>query len=63
MRRRSTDYIVKYVHAEDLQTSHIDIGPVNKVINMCVCFHADGANSGTAGRMEWKNNESLTVVE
>lgn len=47
MRRRSTDYIVKYVHAEDLQTSHIDIGPVNKVINMCVCFHADGANSGT----------------
>jgi cycloartenol synthase len=45
MRKRATDYIASYVHAEDLQTNHICIGPVNKVLNMCVTYHFDGASS------------------
>ena len=45
VRVRATRFIAKYVHAEDMQTNHICIGPVNKVLNMCVTFHADGAES------------------
>jgi squalene cyclase len=32
----------EYMAAEDLQTNFIDIGPVNKVLNMLSAFHASG---------------------
>ena len=34
LRRRGLAFAVEYMHAEDLQTNFIDIGPVNKVLNM-----------------------------
>ena len=45
VRARATEFIASYVHAEDMQTNHICIGPVNKVLNMCVTYHHDGATS------------------
>lgn len=33
-----------YMHAEDLQTNCIDIGPVNKVLNMLSAYHAAGCS-------------------
>ena len=30
-----------YIHAEDAQTNYIDIGPVNKALNMLAVWHAD----------------------
>jgi len=40
VRRKGLDYVAEYMHAEDLQTNFIDIGPVNKV---CTCLHGSGA--------------------
>ncbi len=45
LRKKSTDYILKYLHAEDAQTHYINIGPVSKAINSMCIFHALGKNS------------------
>jgi len=34
----------EYMCKEDLQTNYIDIGPVNKVLNMLSMYHASGCN-------------------
>ncbi len=34
LREIALDFVIKYIHAEDLQTNYIDIGPVNKSLNM-----------------------------
>ena len=40
---------IEYIHAEDEQTNYIDIGPVNKAMNMlCVWIAAGGAADGKA---------------
>lgn len=33
-RKISLDFVIKYIHEEDEQTNYIDIGPVNKALNM-----------------------------
>lgn len=38
-------FSVEYMKAEDLQTNFIDIGPVNKVLNMVSAYHASGYNN------------------
>ena len=38
LRGRGLAFAVEYMHAEDLQTNFIDIGPVNKVLNMLSCY-------------------------
>jgi hypothetical protein len=45
IRKPALDWMASYIHAEDLQTNHIDIGPVNKVLNMMACFIHDGPDS------------------
>jgi len=45
LRKKATDYILKYLHAEDEQTNYINIGPVNQVINSISIWHAYGKNS------------------
>lgn len=45
LRKKSTDYILKYLNAEDEQTSYINIGPVNKAINSICIWHAYGKDS------------------
>lgn len=45
LRRRGLAFAVEYMHAEDLQTNFVDIGPVNKVLNMLSCYVEAGHKS------------------
>ena len=45
LRKKSTDYILKYLNAEDEQTDYVDIGPVNQAINSICIWHAYGKES------------------
>ncbi len=45
LRKKSTDYILKYLSAEDEQTNYLDIGPVSKAINSICILHAYGKDS------------------
>jgi len=38
-RERGLKFSMEYMKAEDLQTNYIDIGPVNKVLNMLSMYH------------------------
>lgn len=44
-RRKSLDFILDYINAEDEQTKYIDIGPVNQIINSLCIWHAYGSDS------------------
>lgn len=39
VRQRGLQFCLDYMGAEDLQTNYIDIGPVNKVLNMLSIYH------------------------
>ena len=39
LRQKGLAFSMDYIRAEDLQTNYIDIGPVNKVLNMISHFH------------------------
>ena len=45
LRKKSINYILKYLSAEDEQTNYLDIGPVNKAINSICIWHAYGKDS------------------
>ena len=45
VRRRGLAFCRDYMAAEDLQTNFIDIGPVNKVLNMVSAYHAVGGDA------------------
>ena len=45
MRKRSLEYVMNYIHAEDIQTNFVDIGPVNKSLNMLCVFVAGGCDN------------------
>lgn len=40
VRKAGLKFCSEYMKAEDLQTNYIDIGPVNKALNMVAAFHA-----------------------
>jgi squalene cyclase len=49
LRKRALTFVAAYIDAEDMQTNYVDIGPVNKIINMlAVWHHAGGVNGGSA---------------
>jgi hypothetical protein len=39
VRNAGLKFCLEYMKAEDLQTNYIDIGPVNKALNMVAAFH------------------------
>ena len=39
VRKAGLRFCSEYMTAEDLQTNYIDIGPVNKALNMVSAFH------------------------
>jgi len=41
LRRRALNECMKHIHYEDENTRYIDIGPVNKIINMLCCWIED----------------------
>ncbi|NOQ13915.1 MAG: hypothetical protein GQ583_05465 [Methyloprofundus sp.] len=45
LRKKATDYLLKYINAEDAQTEYLDIGPVSKAINSICVWHAYGKES------------------
>jgi lanosterol synthase len=44
-RKKALAFILEYIHAEDLQTQHLDIGPVSQAINSMCIWHAYGKDS------------------
>jgi len=44
LRRSGVKYCLEYMQAEDVQTNFVDIGPVNKSLNMLVSFIEGGAD-------------------
>jgi lanosterol synthase len=44
-RKKADQFILDYIHAEDEHTNHINIGPVNKVLNALCVWHAEGTDS------------------
>merc|ERR1719232_1981847 len=44
VRAKGLQFAKEYMAAEDLQTNYIDIGPVNKILNMVSAFHAANYN-------------------
>lgn len=44
-RKKANRFMLSYIEAEDEQTNHINIGPVNKVINSIAIWHAYGKDS------------------
>jgi len=45
LRKKATDYLLKYINAEDAQTEYLNIGPVSKAINSICVWHAYGKES------------------
>ena len=45
LRKRALDFCIQYIHAEDKQTNYVDIGPVNKALNMLSVWIDGGMNS------------------
>lgn len=46
-REKGLKFTSEYMHAEDIQTNYIDIGPVNKSMNMLVAWIASGYDSNS----------------
>lgn len=46
LRTKASDFLLKYLNAEDAQTDYLDIGPVSKAINSICIWHAYGKESG-----------------
>jgi len=47
VRARGLAFALDYMHAEDEQTNYVCIGPVNKVLNMLVAYHAGAGATDT----------------
>jgi cycloartenol synthase len=48
LRQKAVDFVIEYIYAEDIQTNYIDIGPVNKGLNMlCVYVRELQRNNGS----------------
>jgi len=44
LRKQAIQYSIEYIDAEDIQTNFIDIGPVNKSLNMLSVYVANGCD-------------------
>ena len=45
LRKISLEFVIAYIHEEDIQTNYINIGPVNKALNMLAVW-IDGGCDG-----------------
>ena len=63
LRKKATDYILKYLNAEDEQTSYINIGPVNQAINSICIWHAYGKDSAQFKKHAARWYDYLWVAE
>lgn len=56
-------FVIEYIHAEDLQTNYIDIGPVSKCLNMLSVYDACGAKSVAFQRHIARVDDYIWVAE
>ena len=63
LRRRAAAFMLSYIEAEDDQTRSIDIGPVNKFINMLAIYQAHGADSDRFRAHAGRVDDYLWVAE
>lgn len=42
LRKKALAFVIEYIHAEDEQTNYVDIGPVNKALNMLAVWIDSG---------------------
>ena len=63
LRKKALDFVSEYIHAEDVQTNYINIGPVNQVINSICVWHQYGADSAAFGKHKERWNDYLWVAE
>eukprot|EP01032_Pedospumella_encystans_P013646 gene13646-15698_t len=59
----SLKFVIEYIHAEDLQTNYINIGPVSKCFNMLSVFDACGAESVPFQRHIARVDDYIWVAE
>jgi hypothetical protein len=45
VRRKALDMAIDHIRSEDANTNHIDIGPVNKTLNMLSMWFEEGSDS------------------
>lgn len=63
LRRGGTRFAFEYIEAEDRQTNYVDIGPVNKVLNMLSVFFHRGAESHEFRRHAARIDDYLWLAE
>jgi squalene/oxidosqualene cyclase-like protein len=63
LRRRASQWLLRYIDAEDAQTNYIDIGPVNKFVNMLSIWHGKGPQSKEFKLHAGRVNDYLWVSE
>ena len=62
-RNKALNYILKYIDAEDQQTSYLDLGPVSQAINSICIWHAYGKDSAQFKRHVARWFDYLWVAE
>jgi lanosterol synthase len=63
LRKKALEFIIQYIDAEDEQTQYINIGPVNKVLNMLCVWHRYGRNSEKFFRHQQRLQDYLWLSE
>jgi squalene/oxidosqualene cyclase-like protein len=63
LRDNALKFVIEYIHAEDFQTNYIDIGPVNKALNMLSVYVACGYESESFQRHIARVDDYIWVAE
>ncbi|RYH23339.1 hypothetical protein EON65_17955 [archaeon] len=63
LRKKALEFCIDYIHAEDLQTNYIDIGPVNKALNMLAVYVEKGGDTEAFHRHMARVHDYLWVAE
>jgi squalene/oxidosqualene cyclase-like protein len=63
LRKKALKFVIEYIHAEDFQTNYIDIGPVNKALNMLSVFESCGYDSDSFQRHIARVDDYIWVAE
>ena len=61
VRQRGLEFSMEYMKAEDLQTNFIDIGPVNKVLNMLSMYHYHHHGANNDKKLDSNDNNELLI--
>ena len=60
LRDVALDFVINYIHEEDEQTNYVDIGPVNKALNMLSVWIDAGQNNADA-RFSFNKNAATST--